>query len=95
MTPCDKIISTALQEKADIIGLSGLITPSLDEMITVAKEMEKRNLNVIEYLNIYYLSSYQYCIMLILLFDLLDPIINWRCYNFQSTYGSEDFSSIQ
>lgn len=47
MTPCEKIISTALKEKADIIGLSGLITPSLDEMITVAKEMEKQNLDVI------------------------------------------------
>ncbi|RIA89943.1 methionine synthase [Glomus cerebriforme] len=46
MTPCEKIISTALEEKADIIGLSGLITPSLDEMITVAKEMEKHNLNI-------------------------------------------------
>ncbi|CAG8445390.1 5551_t:CDS:10 [Ambispora gerdemannii] len=41
-----KIIDTALQEKADIIGLSGLITPSLDEMITVAKEMERRSLKV-------------------------------------------------
>ncbi|GBB90838.1 hypothetical protein RclHR1_17940001 [Rhizophagus clarus] len=46
MTPCEKIISTALKEKADVIGLSGLITPSLDEMITVAKEMEKQNLNI-------------------------------------------------
>ncbi|CAG8656232.1 7940_t:CDS:10, partial [Funneliformis mosseae] len=46
MTPCEKIIATALEEKADIIGLSGLITPSLDEMITVAREMEKRNLNI-------------------------------------------------
>ncbi|CAG8591514.1 7489_t:CDS:10, partial [Ambispora leptoticha] len=46
MTPCEKIIDTALQEKADIIGLSGLITPSLDEMITVAKEMERRSLKV-------------------------------------------------
>ncbi|CAJ0763448.1 4877_t:CDS:2, partial [Entrophospora sp. SA101] len=35
MTPCEKIIDTAIKEKADVIGLSGLITPSLDEMITV------------------------------------------------------------
>ncbi|XP_041467932.1 methionine synthase-like [Lytechinus variegatus] len=41
MTPCEKILQTAIQEKADIVGLSGLITPSLDEMIHVAKEMER------------------------------------------------------
>ncbi|ERE78688.1 methionine synthase-like protein, partial [Cricetulus griseus] len=41
MTPCDKILQAALDHKADIIGLSGLITPSLDEMIFVAKEMER------------------------------------------------------
>ena len=41
MTPCEKILQTAIAEKADIIGLSGLITPSLDEMITVAKEMQR------------------------------------------------------
>ncbi|ELT98045.1 hypothetical protein CAPTEDRAFT_173307 [Capitella teleta] len=41
MTPCDKILQTAIKEKADIIGLSGLITPSLDEMIHVAKEMQR------------------------------------------------------
>ncbi|RHZ77386.1 hypothetical protein Glove_180g22 [Diversispora epigaea] len=46
MTPCEKIIDTALQENADIIGLSGLITPSLDEMINVAKEMERRCLKI-------------------------------------------------
>lgn len=45
MTPCEKIISTALVEKADIIGLSGLITPSLDEMVYVAKQMEKLKLS--------------------------------------------------
>ena len=44
MTPCDKILETAAAEGADIIGLSGLITPSLDEMIHVAKEMEKGGL---------------------------------------------------
>ncbi|KAL7372014.1 hypothetical protein ABVT39_008476 [Epinephelus coioides] len=41
MVPCDRILREAIQQKADIIGLSGLITPSLDEMIYVAKEMER------------------------------------------------------
>ncbi|XP_053405088.1 methionine synthase-like isoform X2 [Mercenaria mercenaria] len=41
MTPCDKIVQTAIEHNADIIGLSGLITPSLDEMIYVAKEMQR------------------------------------------------------
>ena len=41
MTPCEKILKTALEEKADIVGLSGLITPSLEEMIHVASEMER------------------------------------------------------
>jgi 5-methyltetrahydrofolate--homocysteine methyltransferase len=41
MVPCEKILSTAREEKVDIIGLSGLITPSLDEMIHVAKEMTR------------------------------------------------------
>ncbi|TMS21988.1 Methionine synthase [Larimichthys crocea] len=41
MVPCDKILREAIGQKADIIGLSGLITPSLDEMIHVAKEMER------------------------------------------------------
>jgi 5-methyltetrahydrofolate--homocysteine methyltransferase len=41
MTPCEKILETAIKVNADIIGLSGLITPSLDEMIHVAKEMER------------------------------------------------------
>ena len=42
MVPCEKILERAKQEKADIIGLSGLITPSLDEMAHVAKEMERQ-----------------------------------------------------
>ena len=41
MCPCDKIISAAIEHKADLIGLSGLITPSLDEMIHVARELER------------------------------------------------------
>ncbi|KAJ2888534.1 hypothetical protein FB639_000576 [Coemansia asiatica] len=46
MTPCEKIIEAAIKEKADVIGLSGLITPSLDEMIHVAKEMQRAGLNI-------------------------------------------------
>ena len=46
MTPCEKILETALKEKVDIIGLSGLITPSLDEMVHVAKEMERTKLKL-------------------------------------------------
>jgi len=41
MVPCQKILDTAIEEEVDIIGLSGLITPSLDEMIHVADEMER------------------------------------------------------
>jgi 5-methyltetrahydrofolate--homocysteine methyltransferase len=46
MTPWEKILDAAVAEKADVIGLSGLITPSLDEMVTVAKKMEERGLKV-------------------------------------------------
>ncbi|MBI2259241.1 MAG: methionine synthase [Flavobacteriia bacterium] len=46
MVPTEKIIDTALKEKVDVIGLSGLITPSLDEMVHVAKEMEKAGLSI-------------------------------------------------
>ncbi|QIQ20442.1 methionine synthase [Zophobihabitans entericus] len=42
MVPCEKILSTAKEHNVDIIGLSGLITPSLDEMVHVAKEMERQ-----------------------------------------------------
>ena len=42
MVPCEKILERAKAEKADLIGLSGLITPSLDEMVHVAKEMERQ-----------------------------------------------------
>ena len=41
MVPCDKILATAKEKQADVIGLSGLITPSLDEMVHVAKEMKR------------------------------------------------------
>lgn len=46
MVHSEKIIQTAIDKKVDIIGLSGLITPSLDEMIHVAKEMERRGLKI-------------------------------------------------
>jgi 5-methyltetrahydrofolate--homocysteine methyltransferase len=46
MVSCEKIIKTAITEKADIIGLSGLITPSLDEMVYVAKEMQRQGLKL-------------------------------------------------
>ncbi|MBY0381902.1 MAG: methionine synthase [Xanthobacteraceae bacterium] len=46
MVPASKIIDTAKTEKADIIGLSGLITPSLDEMVFLASEMEREGLNI-------------------------------------------------
>lgn len=46
MVPPEKIIETAKQEKVDIIGLSGLITPSLDEMVYVSKAMEKEGLDM-------------------------------------------------
>ena len=44
MVPADKILETAIKENADIIGLSGLITPSLDEMVHVAHEMQRREM---------------------------------------------------
>lgn len=46
MVPAETIIERAIQENADLIGLSGLITPSLDEMIYVAREMERRGLKI-------------------------------------------------
>jgi len=46
MVPPEKIINAAKEEKVDIIGLSGLITPSLDEMVYLAKEMERQNFTV-------------------------------------------------
>ena len=46
MVPAEQIVKKAIQEKADIIGLSGLITPSLEEMVNVAREMEKAGLKL-------------------------------------------------
>lgn len=46
MVPPEKIIETAVKEQVDIIGLSGLITPSLDEMVYLAKEMDKLNISI-------------------------------------------------
>ncbi len=46
MVPAQKILQTAIEEKADMIGLSGLITPSLEEMSSVAREMQRQNFKV-------------------------------------------------
>jgi 5-methyltetrahydrofolate--homocysteine methyltransferase len=46
MVPCQQILDAARAENADLIGLSGLITPSLDEMVTVAREMERQDFAV-------------------------------------------------
>jgi 5-methyltetrahydrofolate--homocysteine methyltransferase len=46
MVPCDDILETAVAEGCDAVGLSGLITPSLDEMVHVAEEMERRNIGL-------------------------------------------------
>lgn len=46
MVPAEKILETAVKENVDIIGLSGLITPSLDEMVHVAHEMKRREMNL-------------------------------------------------
>lgn len=46
MVPPEKIIAAAIEHEVDIIGLSGLITPSLDEMVYLAKELDKRGMNI-------------------------------------------------
>ncbi len=46
MVPAEKILEEAMKENVDVIGLSGLITPSLDEMVHVAEEMERRKMNL-------------------------------------------------
>jgi 5-methyltetrahydrofolate--homocysteine methyltransferase len=46
MVSCEKILETAIREQVDVIGLSGLITPSLEEMVHVAKEMEKAGMKI-------------------------------------------------
>ncbi len=46
MVSCEKILETAIKEGVDIIGLSGLITPSLDEMAHVAKEMQRQGIKL-------------------------------------------------
>jgi 5-methyltetrahydrofolate--homocysteine methyltransferase len=46
MVPCEKILETAREQQADMIGLSGLITPSLDEMVHVAREMERAGFQI-------------------------------------------------
>jgi 5-methyltetrahydrofolate--homocysteine methyltransferase len=46
MVPCDRILQTAIDERCDMIGVSGLITPSLDEMAHVAREMQRRGMKL-------------------------------------------------
>jgi len=46
MVPCEKILQTAIENQVDIIGLSGLITPSLDEMVHIAKEMQRQGFKI-------------------------------------------------
>ncbi|MCK4923216.1 MAG: methionine synthase [Bacteroidales bacterium] len=46
MVPSEKILHTAIKENVDIIGLSGLITPSLEEMVSIAKEMERKDMKI-------------------------------------------------
>src|SRR5688572_28923887 len=46
MVPCEKILETARAENVDVIGLSGLITPSLDEMVHVGREMQRTGLRL-------------------------------------------------
>jgi len=46
MVPTEKILDTAIKENVDVIGLSGLITPSLEIMVDIAKEMERRKMNL-------------------------------------------------
>ena len=46
MVPTEKILDTAIKEKVDVIGLSGLITPSLEIMVDIAKEMERRKMDI-------------------------------------------------
>lgn len=45
MVPCEKILQVAVEKNCDLIGLSGLITPSLDEMVTIAREMQRQGIN--------------------------------------------------
>jgi len=46
MVPCDRILATAEEQGCNLVGLSGLITPSLDEMVQVAREMQRRGMNL-------------------------------------------------
>ncbi len=46
MVPCEKIVEAVIREQADVVGLSGLITPSLDEMIHVAKEFQRMDMQI-------------------------------------------------
>jgi len=84
MTPCEKILKTAIDEKVDIIGLSGLITPSLDEMVFVAAELERMGLKVpIEFARYFSpLTNFR--------FELLDPLVDWRSHYLSHAHRCQD-----
>ena len=46
IVPCEKILQTVKEQEVDILGLSGLITPSLDEMVHVSREMEREKIHL-------------------------------------------------
>ena len=67
MTPWEKILDAAVEHKADIIGLSGLITPSLDEMVTVAKRMQVGP--ALRHLKVLQGSEHRHCGMVKVMFE--------------------------
>jgi 5-methyltetrahydrofolate--homocysteine methyltransferase len=80
MVPCDKILDAAIREKANVIGLSGLITPSLDEMITVAKEMESRGVKV--------------CVISVFSWLTADTVVDRRRYDEQNAHRGQDCAEM-
>lgn len=90
MTPCDKIIKAAIEHKVDVIGLSGLITPSLDEMVFVAKEMQKHGLKIPILIGGTFtrLSPNDPTIP--------DPIVHaLRCHYFARAHGRQDLAQLR
>jgi 5-methyltetrahydrofolate--homocysteine methyltransferase len=79
MVPCDKIIQAAIDNRADIIGLSGLITPSLDEMVYVAKELERKNMKVCVSVDLY---PYRNFVTL----ANIDSFAHWRRYHVKDAH---------
>lgn len=101
MTPCEKILETAIREKADIVGLSGLITPSLEEMIHVAREMQRRGayskpvscVYVFVWIVDYSLDSFS-CFSASALFRNDASVADWRSDHFEAAHGREDRASL-